>query len=203
MSAMKPPSRSLPPSYFEAKYQTDIDPWRFRTSAYERDKYEATVAALSKPKYQRGLEVGCAIGVLSALLARRCDALIALDASPTAIAEAARQNLANVRFDTAVLPDEFPAGGFDLIVLSEVLYYFVEDDLRRLAGKCLEALAPGGEMILCHWLGETNYPLGGREASDLFVSAVATHRPVRALLHDGIYRLERLSFAHIGANDGG
>ncbi|MGO4512947.1 class I SAM-dependent methyltransferase [Bradyrhizobium sp. 2TAF36] len=195
-------AKTLPPSYFEAKYQADIDPWRFRTSAYEQEKYEATIAALSKPRYHNGLEVGCAIGILTAQLARHCDQLIALDASTTAIAEAARQNLPNVRFDAAFLPEEFPAGAFDLIVLSEVLYYFAEGDLQHVAEKCLNALQGGGEMILCHWLGATDYPLTGYQASDRFVKAVAKHRPTHVILHEGIYRLERLSFSGSAAHDG-
>ena len=192
-SASNPPG-STPASYFEDKYQADIDPWRFRTSQYERDKYQATIQALSKTRYSRGLEIGCAIGVLTALLAPRCDELIALDGSTTAIAEASKQDLSSVRFLTATMPDEFPRGGFDLIVLSEVLYYFAKTDLSRLAEKCLSAIHNGGEMILCHWLGETDYPLTGSQASDLFADAVATHRPTRVNLHEGIYRLERLSF---------
>ena len=195
MSTERAPSGSLPASYFEAKHRANIDPWDFRTSVYERHKFHATTAALTQPRYRRGFEAGCGIGVLSAHLAERCDHLIAVDASPTAIAEAARQNLPHVRFETAVLPDAFPIGRFDLIVLSELLYYFGEDDLTCLANKCVDAMKVGGEMILCHWLGETNYPLSGRQASDLFVKAVATHRPVRVVLHDDIYRLERLFFA--------
>ena len=200
MSASSNPSRSLPPSYFEQKYKVDIDPWRFRTSAYEREKYEATIRALSKPRYRSGLEVGCAIGVLSALLSERCDALLAVDGAPTAIAEASLQDLPNVRFDTAFLPDEFPQGIFDLIVLSEVLYYFDEKDLERLAERCLDALDGQGEMILCHWLGETDYPLPGDRASDLFANFVARRPATRVVLHEGIYRLERLS---LGDRDGG
>jgi SAM-dependent methyltransferase len=194
MNATTPRSGSLPPSYFEAKYQAEIDPWQFRTSAYERDKYETTIKGLSKPRYRRVLEVGCAIGVLSALLARRCEELVAVDGSKTAIAEAARQDLPNVRFELAFLPEQFPSGSFDLIVLSEVLYYFAQDDLGRLAERCVSALDRGGEMILCHWLGETDYPLTGRLANDLFVEGVAKRRPERVLLHEGIYRLERLRF---------
>ena len=195
MNAATPPITSLPPSYFEAKYRTEIDPWRFRTSPYERDKYQATADGLSRPRYRRILEVGCAIGVLSAQLAQRCDELVAVDGSETAIAEAARQELPNVRFEVAFLPDQFPVGAFDLIVLSEVLYYFAPDDLRRLAEKCVSALDGDGEMILCHWLGETDYPLTGRQANELFTQAVARRRPARVLLHDGIYLLERLCFA--------
>ena len=189
-------SGSVSPSYFEEKYRGDIDPWRFRTSPYEREKYDATIRALSMPRYRNGLEVGCAIGVLSALLAPHCGQLIAMDSSPTAIAEAKRQELPNVKFETAVLPDEFPDGVFDLIVLSEVLYYFAEDDLMGLAEKCLNALEFGGQMILCHWLGETDYPLTGHQASDLFAKAFSKRRPTRLILHEGVYRLERLSFAN-------
>jgi SAM-dependent methyltransferase len=196
MSASR--SNSFPPSYFEAKYQVDIDPWRFRTSPYERSKYQATVAALTRPRYRRCLEVGCAIGVLSALLAQRCDKLVAVDGSATAIAEASRQNLQNVRFEVAFLPDQFPEESFDLIVLSEVLYYFSPTDLSRLAEKCLAALMDGGEMILCHWLGETDYPLTGRQASDLFTDAVAGRRPQHALLHDDVYLLTRLQVPPAG-----
>jgi SAM-dependent methyltransferase len=193
MSVSRISPRSLLPSYFEEKFKEDIDPWRFRTSAYEREKYEATMDALSKPRYRSCLEVGCAIGVLSALLASRCDTLLAVDGAPTAIAEACLQNLPNVRFETAFLPDEFPQGAFDLIVLSEVLYYFDEKDLERLGDRCVDALGGQGEMILCHWLGETDYPLPGDRASDLFARLVARRQASRVIPHEGIYRLERLS----------
>src|ERR1700761_7588647 len=103
-------SGSVPADYFEAKFSEDIDPWQFRTSAYEQDKFQATIDALSRPRYERALEIGCAIGVLSARLAAHCELLIAIDASSVAIAEASRQDLPNVRFHTAVLPEAFPAG---------------------------------------------------------------------------------------------
>jgi SAM-dependent methyltransferase len=194
MSTTRSRSASIPPSYFEGKYRADIDPWHFRTSPYEAEKYRATLGALSKARYRNVLEVGCAIGVLSALLAPRCDRLLALDGSATAIEEAAQQKLPNVLLVEAFLPDEFPDGAYDLIVLSEVMYYLSEADLIRLADKCLLALEPGGEMILCHWLGETDYPLTGREASEIFARAVLKRRPDRTVLHDEIYLLERLAF---------
>jgi SAM-dependent methyltransferase len=195
------PESSLPASYFEAKYRDDIDPWRFRTSDYERRKYGATLAALSRSQYRRGLEIGCSIGVMTALLARRCAHLVALDSSATAIKEAQRQELPNVRFRQASLPDQFPRGRlFDLIVCSEVLYYFSRTDLRRIARYCLDALEPGGEIILCHWLGETDYPLPGDEASEIFSEAVSPRLALRTILHDDVYRLEKLQAAACHAN---
>jgi SAM-dependent methyltransferase len=185
--------QSLPASYFEAKYKTNIDPWHFRTSDYESRKYRATIGALTKTRYCRGLEVGCSIAVLTAQLAPYCDHLLALDSSTTAIAEAKLQILPNVTFEVACLPDEFPRNHFDLIMLSEVLYYFSHRDLERVAQLCIEALEPSGEIILCHWLGQTNYPLTGVEASELFASAVSPTLPLRKIFHDDVYRLERVS----------
>lgn len=184
---------TIPATYFEQQYQADIDPWKFRTSDYERGKYAATINALSKPFYDRALEVGCSIGVLSGQLAERCGELIAIDASATAIAAAKASNLPNVSFEVRSLPDGFPDGRFDLIVLSEVLYYFSRSDLRRVAQSCVEALSPGGEIVLCHWLGETDYPLSGTEASDMFADAVIKQMSARSIVHDDVYRLERFS----------
>ncbi len=64
---------SLDRSYFETLYSQSVDPWDFRTSPYEQRKYAATLDILSRPRYARALEVGCSIGVLTRLLAGRCD----------------------------------------------------------------------------------------------------------------------------------
>ncbi|ABD08793.1 NodS [Rhodopseudomonas palustris HaA2] len=184
---------TIPPDYFEQKYIADIDPWRFRSSAYEREKYQSTIEALGRSRYDRGLEVGCSIGVLTGLLAPRCDTLLAIDASPTAITAARETQPPNVTFAVATLPNDFPPGDFDLIVLSEVLYYFDSDDLQRVAALSVKALRPGGQIIMCHWLGETDYPLTGQAASDQFADAVAVRLPARAIVRDATYRLERLS----------
>jgi SAM-dependent methyltransferase len=186
-------SATIPPEYFENKYQADIDPWQFRTSEYERKKYEATLHSLTKPKYETALEVGCSIGVLTRLLSPRCVSLLAVDASATAIEAARAINGADVTFRVADIPARFPVGTFDLIVLSEVLYYFDEADLARVAEACTNSIADNGEIVLCHWLGDTDYPLPGAEASELFARHIRPVMPVRSILQDAIYRLERFS----------
>jgi 2-polyprenyl-3-methyl-5-hydroxy-6-metoxy-1,4-benzoquinol methylase len=184
---------TVPPEYFEEKYKANIDPWQFRTSEYERDKYQATMASLSKDRYASALEVGCSIGVLTRLLSPRCNGLLAIDASATAIEEAKSINGGSVTFRVANLPAEFPEGTFDLIVLSEVLYYFDKSDLAQVTRLCSDAISQDGEIVLCHWLGETDYPLTGAEASELFARQIKPVLPVRSVLHDSIYRLERFS----------
>jgi SAM-dependent methyltransferase len=186
-------TETLPSEYFEEKYRAAIDPWQFRSSDYEREKYQATVDALGSARFARALEIGCSIGVLTAKLAQHCDAITAIDTSSTAIAAARETGIANATFQVGTLPRDFPPAKFDLIVLSEVFYYFVEADARRVAALCADALLPGGIIVLCHWLGETDYPLTGQAASDLFAAAVAVKLPARALLRDDVYRLERFS----------
>ncbi|TPG57719.1 methyltransferase domain-containing protein [Roseomonas nepalensis] len=168
-------NRSLPAEYFDALYARDPDPWRFETSDYERGKYDATLAALPCARYARALEVGCSIGVLTADLAPRCEALLALDAAEAPLRRA-RERLAgqpHVAFALAGVPAAWPedAAPFDLILLSEVVYYLSPPDVERLAARVAASLAPGGDVLLVHWTGETDYPLSGDEAVERFVAA--------------------------------
>src|ERR1700710_2019517 len=124
-------THSLTPEYFSELYASNPDPWNFVTSPYEHAKYEATLAALSRPAYAEGLEVGCSIGVLTRRLADRCAHLLSLDVAESAL-DAARARCADsphVDFLRAAVPAEWPPGRFDLIVLSEVLYFFTPEDL--------------------------------------------------------------------------
>ena len=81
---------------------------------------------LGERTFRRGLEAGAPIGVFTDMLANRCDGLLAVDVSERAVA-AARRSLTgrrHVRVERRTLPEEMPHGPFDLIVSSEVLYYF-------------------------------------------------------------------------------
>lgn len=162
---------SLERDYFEGLYAKYADPWGFESSAYERDKYDATLFALPRSRYARGLEVGCSIGVLTERLARRCDWLTAIDIAEQPL-EAARcrcAHLPNVSFARASAPADWPEGRFDLILLSEVVYYLSPSDVGRLAARVLESLEDGGDLLLVHWTEPTDYPLSGDEAAELLL----------------------------------
>jgi SAM-dependent methyltransferase len=162
---------SLDKSYFDAIYAAESDPWRFASSAYERDKYAATLAALEGRRYARALEVGCSIGVLTRRLADVCESLVAIDISDRPLAEARRRSADApwVRFERMAAPREWPEGSFDLILLSEVIYYLDREDVGALANRVRESLASGGNLVLVHWTGETDYPLTGDEAATLLM----------------------------------
>lgn len=156
--------------YFEELYAADGDPWRFATSAYEQGKYARTVAALEGRRYARGLEVGCSIGVLTERLAEVCDELVAVDVSERAVATA-RQRLQaceGVEVELRSLPEETPDGTFDLIVCSEVLYYFDAELLSAVLDVLVARLEPGGTLLAVHWRPATQtYPLQGEEVHRL------------------------------------
>jgi SAM-dependent methyltransferase len=186
-------SSRLERDYFEALYAEREDPWDFATSAYEAAKYEATVAALGDRRYGRALEAGCSIGVLTEMLAARCDALVAVDVSERAV-ERARARLAgapHVRVERRTLPEELPEGPFDLIVCSEVLYYWSRDLLQAALPPLVAALAPGGSLLAVHWRPETRtYPLLGDEVHDLLGERLG--RLDHAVSHTAReYRLDR------------
>lgn len=163
---------TLPPDYFDALYEVNPDPWNFATRDYEIQKYAATLENLPRPHYHRALELGCSIGVLSELLSARVDALLSLDAAPKALKSAKNRclQLSNIAFQRAVLPDEFPSGEFDLVVMSEIGYYFSPSDLARLALKIAGALPRRGDLILVHYLPKVpDYPSSGDAVHEHFL----------------------------------
>jgi SAM-dependent methyltransferase len=155
---------SLPPSFFEAIYAEAPDPWSFATSPYEAAKYAATLAALPRAQYGSALEIGCSIGVLTEQLAARCDALLSIDVAERALNQARERcaDLERVRFKLLQVPAAFPEGSFDLIIVSEVGYYWSMSDLRRARDLIVEHLVPGGHLLLVHWTVEVaEYPISG------------------------------------------
>ena len=188
---MSEPRQTLRPEYFDALYTVDLDPWKFATSPYERGKYMLTLNAMPKPRYRSALEVGCSIGVLTRSLASRCDAVVAIDAAPIPVAEARRRcaDLPGVRFEQMFVPDQWPDGAFELILLSEVVYYLSTEDVGRLAARVAGSLPRGGSVILVHWTGPTDYPLSGDEAATLFIERI---QPTCVLKREDRYRQFRL-----------
>jgi SAM-dependent methyltransferase len=138
---------------FEARYRLDPDPWGYATSEYERDKYEATLAACGEGPFADALELGASIGVFTQLLAPRCDRLTTVDGAPTAVA-AARRRLADVPDVDVILgeiPDAVPIRCFDLIVASEILYYLTASELARTVARLESVMVSGARLVAAHW----------------------------------------------------
>ncbi|MCY1139093.1 class I SAM-dependent methyltransferase [Actinoplanes sp. Pm04-4] len=144
---------TTPQSYFEHMYARSSDPWSFATRWYDARKHALTVASLTARRYKSAFEPGCSTGMLTARLAERCDHVFAVDAVPAAIASAATHLAAfpHVTLGTGRMPHDWPDDTFDLIVLSELGYYFDDADLNTLIKRAVESLEPGGDLVAVHW----------------------------------------------------
>lgn len=186
---------SLDPAYFDRVYEANSDPWSFESSPYERDKYAATTAALSNKRYKSAFEIGCSIGVLTQLLAQRCDQLLAVDASGLPLQKATTRlsDAPNVTLRQMNVPAEFPNGPFNLILLSEVGYYWDMPDLTRARQLIIDQLQPGGHLLLVHWTPVVHdYPLTGDQVHDFFLERARTGGPLQHRLNQRqeTYRLD-------------
>ncbi len=144
------------PEAFEARYRADIDPWDFTGSPAEQARYDAILDVLGPGPFASGYEPGCSIGVLTGRLAHRCERLRAVDVSPTAVA-AARERCGSrpgVTLAVASVADD-ETGDHDLVLASEVGYYFAGARLAAVVDRLVHALRPGGTLLACHWTGRS------------------------------------------------
>lgn len=159
---------NAPLAHFERLFREEADPWRTATSWYESRKRALMLASLPRERFDRCFEPGCGAGETTAALASRCNAIIASDASPSAVARARQrvQAMPHVRVEVAELPFDFPDGRFDLIVVSEIGYYLSGNHLGLFGAACRSSLTARGVLVACHWR---------RQASDMALSADAVH----------------------------
>lgn len=138
----------------------DHDPWASadRRYLYQQRKYERLMSLLPQGRrFREALDLGCGLGLLSERVAPRCDRLLGLDLSPTALARArARLGGAHpyVSFeegDVTALPATLD-GRFDLVLAADVIYYlptpFLTDGgLKGLVARLARLLTPEGLLL--------------------------------------------------------
>lgn len=148
-----------PDEALDQLHRSQSDPWGVDQRWYEQRKRQLTLATLPRPRFLRALEVGCSRGALAEDLAARCEELVAVDQSPAAVATA-RERLAHlegVSVEEADVPDQWPAGRFDLVVVSETGYFLSPAALDRLIDRIAGCLTDDGVVLLCHW----RHPVAG------------------------------------------
>lgn len=175
-------SRTLTQKFFDDFYAGSEDPWGFESRWYEVRKRALTMACLPRPLFSSGLEVGCSIGVLTADLAGRCATLVATDIAEQPLGRA-RERLIEQAHVTVVrtnTPAQWPSGTFDLIVLSEVAYYWSSGDLDLALDHIDRSLAADGVLVACHW----RHPVEGYpERGDDVHRTLTTHPAFDVLSH--------------------
>lgn len=185
----------IDPAGFEALFRSNIDPWDYAASPFEAYKRGVLLHACGTRIRARGLELACAIGETTRRLAPRCLRLLAVDSSATALAEAASRTRGhrNVTLRQALLPRQMPHGPFDLVVVSEILYYLRPNDLRTLVPRLRAALAPGGRLVILHHLKDfSDAAIRPRMAQAMTVSALGRHLPLVHLRDAGRFQVAAL-----------
>ena len=173
--------------FFERIYRNKPDPWSFASREYELQRYDTILGFVPHGRFRRAFEPGCSIGELTARLATRCGFVTAIDIAETAV-ETARErcsDFSNVDIHQGSLLDDMPADPFDLVVFSEIGYYFTESQLTDLAGDLAARLNDAGQLLAVHWTGVS---------ADHILSGNSVHRILRK--HLPLEHLHREAHSH-------
>jgi trans-aconitate methyltransferase len=149
----RPPAATVSQEHFIGMYLAKTDPWDVATSWHNRRKYAVTMASLPRERYRSAYEPGCSIGLLTRMLAERCDEILAVDCVDEAVVSAREEvrEFPHVRVESAMLPAGLPDATFDLIVIGDLLYYLSADDLEALLDGLVQRLEPDGDIVSVHF----------------------------------------------------
>jgi len=164
-------------------YLAKDDPWDLATKWHDQRKYAVTVASLPRAHYRACYEPGCSIGLLTAMLAPRCDDLLAVDSVESAVEQtrAAVRDFRHVRVARATVPAELPDETFDLIVVGDLLYYLSEPDLAVFLDGLVARLEPGGDLVSVHFRDRAG---GDYDGHNVHASLAAVPGLTRVVHHD-------------------
>lgn len=179
------PARFVPPEMrpgFFNHFFDNGDPFGFDIHPVEQLKFRRTLEVCGEGPLGRVLELGCAVGSFTELLAPRATDVLALDGSPAAVEHVIRRlhDHPNVRGQAMTIPAEFPEGTFDLVVASDILYYLPVEDVRRCLERIEAAVAEGGAFVAVHYVPRMGSLLDGDETHDI----LAAHTKLRHVISE-------------------
>ncbi|WP_027584060.1 nodulation methyltransferase NodS [Bradyrhizobium sp. Ai1a-2] len=130
---------------------TADDPWRLDSSRFERKRLTQMLRlSLSQGIITNALEVGCAAGAFTQMLAPHCERLTVVDVVPRAVGRASKRTnrWSHITWIAADVHQFSTADRFDLIVVAEVLYYLSDlAEMRKAIGNLVGVLVPGGHLV--------------------------------------------------------
>ena len=193
------PARLAPaptqPDFFDSFYDSG-DPFGFDVNPEEQLMFKKTLDVCGEGVFGRVLEIGCAVGSFTEMIAPRAIEVLAIDVSPAAIEQATRRlrGHSNVRLETRTLPGGFPDGPFDLVIASDVLYYLPVDAVLTCLGQIEAALASGGSLVAVHFVTRMGTMLDGDEVHDILTEHTTMSRTLGERTEFGPgrpYRIDR------------
>ena len=181
---------------FEARYRAEGDPWRTLSDpARAREGGSARWPPAGTGRSRRSSTSAPASASSPPRSRPRCRPLLALDAAPTAVAArapAARAVAGGARRGRPSCRTTCPAGPFDLVVASEVLYYLAPAAFAATLAWLDARAAPAGRVVAVHWTGSA--PDLQRSADDVHAALARRPRLTRiATTRAATYRLDVLA----------
>ncbi|MDE2314239.1 MAG: methyltransferase domain-containing protein [Elusimicrobia bacterium] len=143
-------------------FRRGIDPYQYASSPYERDRIKRMEIILASRRYKSGLEVGCAEGQMTLMLSSACASLTSVDLSAEALIRAQKTaTSAHIKWVRGNIRTWRPERTFDLIALTDVLYYLGDPTKGLIFEKAFENflkrliawLNPGGHVLLANAFG--------------------------------------------------
>ena len=135
---------------FEAMYQDIDDPWgcHANSDSLENKIFRSLILENDRQSYKKVLDIGCGMGDGTHRLFCSLNKahVTGIDISATAI-EKAVSKYPDLKFETKNIMVEQIGTGFDLVILSEVLWYIL-DDLNGVWMKILSSLQPNGILAI-------------------------------------------------------
>ena len=135
---------------FEAMYREIEDPWGCEAGKSSlNNKIFLDIIFNGDRSFNRILDIGCGLGgLLNTIKIRNQEGyVLGLDVSQTVI-EKAKKRCPGLSFDCRnILKDELKEGNFDLVVLSEVLWYIL-DDLPLFFTRVSHLLSASGKLAI-------------------------------------------------------
>jgi SAM-dependent methyltransferase len=151
---------------FETMYQEIADPWGCEQHHNSRNNRLFLEMLFPQEHAARILDIGCGTGAFTQLLYERAAFcmpqgmdVLGCDVSKTAVEKATRsfENISFFVHDIAKKPS-LDVGQFNLVVMSEVLWYLLENLEQTLLG-IRDSVSPGG-MFAIHQYFPTNQKFG-------------------------------------------
>lgn len=183
--------------YFNWRYRNP-DPYKVSASGYELEKMERVMATLGfEKRFGSILEIGCGEGNMTARLASISGRTLATDISDMAVRRTREttSSFPNVETQRLDLLSDEPPGQFDLVVASEVLYYFEKGQLPAVLERITSCVKNGGSVALIHARALADDDMGvelkkfaARTIHEMFISD-----PRYSVIHDDIQPAYRVT----------
>jgi chemotaxis methyl-accepting protein methylase len=113
--------------------------------------------------------------VLTERLADCCDKVTAFDFSVSAAFQGKQRyaHLAHVAVRCASITDA-AAMDFDLLILSEVGYYFSQEHWKEISWALIDRMSPGAVVVAAHWLGHSeDHCISGDQANEVLLTQLS------------------------------